>query len=97
MNLTQLETDCKKEGRKCFENFKHFLLNYPFDFKIDEIGVANTILQTIEQEFGRAVLKKHITGKESKVQLQLMKTKVDDFEKMIVKTSWNWARKTVIF
>lgn len=95
MNLTQLEIDCKKVGRKCFEDFKHKIQNHP-DFcfgKLDKTGMNETIKNTILQEFGRKVLKNHITGNESKIQLVKIQNIVNEYKDTIVKTAITWGKK----
>lgn len=92
MNVTNIENDCKIKARKCFENFKHHIKNYPLEGEIDIKGV---IKYEIEQEFGRSVLKNHITGNESKQQLKLILNIVDKYKNLLIKTSKNWSKKYI--
>lgn len=92
MNITQLEIDCKINGRKVFENFKHSLLNFPLDNKISTDVVEAIILFEVKQNYGRKVLKNHINSNLSKKQLKLISLKIKEYENLIIKTCWVLSR-----
>lgn len=93
MNLTLLHQDCKKYARIVFENFKNSVVNYPLENIITEEVIEEIIEFEIKQQFGRKVLKNHVTGNESDVQLKKMQEIVSDYKETIIKTCWNWWRK----
>jgi hypothetical protein len=95
MNPVQLEIDCKKVGRTVFENFKHSLNNYPLEVEITSDTIQTVIDFEINNEFGRKVLKDHITGNESKIQLDLIHKKVNEYKTTIVKTCWSWSENNL--
>ncbi|MCG1037292.1 hypothetical protein [Polaribacter sargassicola] len=92
MNLTKLHIDCKKNGRKVFESFKHHIKYYPFEGEID---IQGCIDYDIEKEFGRSVLKHHITGNESSIQLKTMCKIVESYKTIIISTCWKYAENFI--
>lgn len=95
MNITKLNEDCKIIGRKVFEAYKHHLENYPLENKINLETIEAIILYEVRQEFGRKVLKNHVTGNETPIQLKKMQGIVNGYLNTIIKTCYAWGGKFI--
>ena len=93
MNTTKINEDCKIIGREVFEDFKSSVLNFPIEAKITTETIEQIILTNVREQYGRKVLKNHITGNETLIQLKLIQDKVNEYQIIIEKTCWNWSGK----
>lgn len=94
MNISLLEELCKKHGRIVFESFKNSVENNPFG-KINEGIVSDCLQFEINQEFGRGVLKEWIktNNLNSKAQIEVVSSIINNYKTTIVNTSLSWVKK----
>ena len=90
MNITQLHKDCKEKGNKCFEDFKHYIENYP-SFCLGEVDIEGTIEYTIRKEFGRKAIKRHIEAYTTIEQIKQIDKIVEEYKEKLIEHSKKWC------